>query len=78
MNSNKVGTAWIACQSTRRTIHRAGELAEQYRLKAYDALHLATVDLMAVTLRSSVSFACFDDALNRAAAKMGFTLVADG
>ena len=60
------------------TIHRAGELAEQYRLKAYDALHLATVDLMAVTLRSSVSFACFDDALNRAAAKMGFTLIADG
>ena len=30
------------------TIHRAGELAEQYRLKAYDALHLATVDLMEV------------------------------
>jgi uncharacterized protein len=59
------------------TIHRAGDLAEQYRLKAYDALHLATVDLMEVTLRSSVSFACFDDALNRAAARMGFTLIAD-
>ncbi|MFZ2060416.1 MAG: type II toxin-antitoxin system VapC family toxin [Candidatus Binatus sp.] len=59
------------------TIRRAGDLAEEYRLKAYDALHLATVDLMQVTLRSSVSFACFDDALNRAAAKMGFALIAE-
>jgi predicted nucleic acid-binding protein len=59
------------------TIRRAGDLAEQFRLKAYDALHLATVDLMEVTLRSSVSFACFDDALNRAAARIGLSLVAD-
>ena len=59
------------------TIRRAGDLAKQYRLKAYDALHLATVDLMEVTLRSSVRFACFDDALNRAAARLGFTLIAD-
>ena len=59
------------------TIRRAGDLAEQYRLKAYDALHLATIDLMEVTLRSSVRFACFDDALNRAAARLGFTLIAD-
>jgi predicted nucleic acid-binding protein len=59
------------------TIRRAGDLAEQHRLKAYDALHLATADLMEVTLRSSVSFACFDDALNRAAAKQGFTLITD-
>ena len=59
------------------TIRRAGDLAEQYRLRAYDALHLATVDLMEVTLRSSVSFACFDDALNRAAASLGFTLITD-
>lgn len=59
------------------TIRRAGDLAEQYHLKVYDALHLATVDLMEVTLRSSISFACFDDALNRAAARLGFTLIAD-
>ena len=59
------------------TIRRAGDLAERYRLKAYDALHLATVDLMEVTLRSSVKFACFDDALNRAAARLGFTLIGD-
>lgn len=59
------------------TIRRAGDLAEQFRLKAYDALHLATVDLMEVTLRSSVSFACFDAALNRAAAQMGFSLTTD-
>jgi uncharacterized protein len=59
------------------TIRRAGDLAEQYRLKAYDALHLATVDLMEVTLRSSVRFACFDDALNRAAARLGFALIGD-
>jgi uncharacterized protein len=59
------------------TIRRAGDLAEQYRLKAYDAIHLATVDLMQVTLRSSIRFACFDAALNRAAARLGFMLIAD-
>jgi predicted nucleic acid-binding protein len=59
------------------TIRRAGDLAEQYRLKAYDAIHLATVDLMEVTVRSSIRFACFDDALNRAAARLGFMLIAD-
>jgi len=59
------------------TIRHAGDLAERYGLKAYDALHLATVDLMEVTLRSSVSFACFDEALNRAAARLGFRLIAD-
>jgi uncharacterized protein len=59
------------------TIRRAGDLAEQYRLRAYDALHLATADLLQAAIRSAVSFACFDDALNGAAAMLGLRLIAD-
>lgn len=57
------------------TIHRAGDIAEQYRLRAYDALHLATADLLRAAIRSAVSFACFDDALGDAAERLGFTLI---
>ena len=60
------------------TIRRAGDLAEQYRLRAYDALHLATADLLQAAIRSAVGFACFDDALNGAAARLGLRLIADG
>ena len=58
------------------TIRRAGDLAEQYRLRAYDAVHLATVELLQEAVRSAVGFACFDDALNRAATKLGLTIAA--
>lgn len=59
------------------TIRRAGDLAEQNRLRAYDALHLATADLLQSATGSAVSFACFDDALNGAAARLGLRLIAD-
>lgn len=58
------------------TVRRAGGLAEQYGLRGYDALHLATADLVQAATRSVVSFACFDDALNRAAARLGMKLLA--
>jgi hypothetical protein len=46
-------------------------------LRAYDALHLATADLLQAAIRSALGFACFDDALNGAAARLGLTLIAD-
>lgn len=58
------------------TVRRAGDLAEQFRLRAYDAIHLATAGRLHRETQSQVAFACFDGALNRAASTLGLILVA--
>ncbi len=58
------------------TVRRAGDFAEQFRLRAYDAIHLATADRLYRETRSLVVFACFDRVLNRAALTLGLILVA--
>ncbi len=55
-------------------VERAAELAEKHALRAYDALHLASAVYLRGSVRSAVSFVCFDDALNRAAAGLGLQL----
>jgi uncharacterized protein len=59
----------------REIVRRAGDLAERFRLKGYDAVHLATADRLGREVRSPLSFACFDSALNTAASILGLTLV---
>ncbi len=56
------------------TVRRAGDLAERFRLSAYDAIHLATASRLYRETQSRVRFACFDVALNRAASMLGLTL----
>jgi predicted nucleic acid-binding protein len=56
-------------------VNRAADLAEQFQLRAYDALHLATADRLSRETGSPVSFLGFDAALNDAAAKLGLTVV---
>jgi len=47
---------------------RAGDLAERYRLRAYDSVHLASfADVAAVAGVADTVFSSYDDALNRAA-----------
>ncbi|MGO9607788.1 MAG: type II toxin-antitoxin system VapC family toxin [Candidatus Binataceae bacterium] len=58
------------------TVRRAGDFAEQFRLRAYDAIHLATADRLYRETRSRVVFACFDRVLNRAASTLGLILAA--
>jgi predicted nucleic acid-binding protein len=58
------------------TVRRAGNLAGQFRLRAYDAIHLATAERLYSDTRSQIGFACFDAALNRAASTLGLTLLA--
>jgi predicted nucleic acid-binding protein len=58
------------------TVHQAGAFAEEYRLKAYDALHLASADHLRAALGVAVTFACFDVALNAAAQTLGFPVLA--
>jgi predicted nucleic acid-binding protein len=57
-------------------VRRAGDLAEQFRLRAYDAIHLASAERIFRDTRSQVRFACFDAALNRAASTLGLMPVA--
>lgn len=54
---------------------RAAELVEHFPLKAYDAVHLASAELVRRTGASAVTFACFDGTLCRAAASLGFALL---
>jgi predicted nucleic acid-binding protein len=56
------------------TVRRAGE-AEQFKLRGYDALHLATADLLSRETGARISFLGFDAALNDAASKLGLTIV---
>ena len=51
-------------------VRLAGELAERFRLKAYDSIHLASADQLRRETRSTIWFACYDSALNAAASKL--------
>ncbi|MGH7840617.1 MAG: type II toxin-antitoxin system VapC family toxin [Candidatus Binataceae bacterium] len=53
------------------TVRKAGELAEEHALRAFDAIHLATADSLQVALRAAVTFACFDSLLSDAAKLRG-------
>jgi uncharacterized protein len=55
-------------------VRRAADLTEQFRLRAYDAIHLATAERVLRETRAPVSFACFDATLNGAASTLGLTL----
>jgi len=55
------------------TVRRAGDLAEEHGLKGFDALHLASAELMRISIASDVTFACFDLGLVRAARRHGFS-----
>jgi predicted nucleic acid-binding protein len=50
----------------------AGDFAEQYGLRGYDAVHLAALQRLAAP--SSCTLACWDRDLRRAASSMGYAL----
>ncbi len=50
-----------------RLVHDAGELAERYRLRAYDAIHLASSLALQSGVEEPVTFACWDKALESSA-----------
>jgi predicted nucleic acid-binding protein len=67
-----VDTDWpsyVAVTATAALCREAGSLAERYRLRGFDAIHLASfVEVLRTAERSRVEFSSFDTALNRAAA----------
>jgi len=56
------------------TVRMAGNLAERFGLRGYDAVHLASAYLLSREIRFTVSFACFDLALNSAVSSLGLSL----
>lgn len=61
---------------TEPLIHRAAELAEELGLRAYDSIHLAAADQLRTVASETLTFACFDSALNEAAERIGLGLLA--
>lgn len=61
---------------TEPLIHRAAELAEELGLRVYDSIHLAAADQLRTVASETLTFACFDSALNEAAERIGLGLLA--
>jgi uncharacterized protein len=59
---------YLAIEVTMAVCVRAGDLAEQYRLRGYDSVHLASF-LEVTTRADAVHFSSFDADLNQAARK---------
>lgn len=57
---------------TERLTRRAGDHAEAFALRAYDAVQLAAAHELALAGGTPLTFACFDKHLNRAARTLGF------
>ncbi len=56
-------------------IKRAGQLAETFALRGYDAVHLASAAIVGEQGSETVTFACFDERLARAARRHGLTVL---
>ena len=56
------------------TAKRAGDLAETYQLRGFDAVHLASAEHSHLML-GPITFACFDAELSRAASSCGMALL---
>ena len=59
---------YVAVDVTAAICHEAGDLAERYRLRGFDSVHLASfVDMARGVGGAEARFSSFDDRLNRAA-----------
>ena len=55
-------------------LRRAGALSEQFALRAYDSVHLASAEYLQNSLGEPVTFGSFDLRQTGAAAKLGFPI----
>jgi predicted nucleic acid-binding protein len=68
---------WIGMeiiQTHEPLIRRAGDLAEEFKLRGYDSVHLAAAELVAKQIDEFI-FACFDNRLNSAALALGMDII---
>ena len=67
---NALASEWgdyFVVEVSQPVVELAGEQAELYALRAYDAVQLATASYLASQSRNPVQFGCFDRRLNKAA-----------
>ena len=69
---------WEVVKAEEPLIRRAGELCARYRLRGYDAVHLATAErIHAASGAAKFRFGAFDANLMRAAAGLSLPLLLD-
>lgn len=56
-------------------IKRAAEFTDAFALRAYDSVHLAAAQGLALSIDTNLIFACFDQKLNRAASVLGLETI---
>lgn len=66
---------YILLEVTASLIREAADLAEVHRLRAYDAIHLASATVLKKRLAEAVLFASWDANLERAASREGLDLL---
>ena len=66
--------AYLTLDATDALCRAAGELAEKYRLRGFDSIHLASFVEVARRAGANTRFSSFDDRLNSAARKVTRTL----
>lgn len=66
---------YVRLEVTERLVHDAAGLADRHRLRAYDALHLASARALGGDRADPTVFASWDDALDAAAAREGFRVL---
>lgn len=62
---------YLVLEVTQELVELAGEFAEAFALRAYDAVQLASVVTVERQVPGEVAFACFDGRLVKAAGLMG-------
>lgn len=64
---------YVVLEVTQAVVERAGEYADAFALRAYDAVQLASADETARQSGLPTTFACFDQRLGRAASILGMS-----
>ena len=66
---------YVKIEITEPLVVNAADLAERHRLRAYDALHLASVLILAARAADPPTFCCWDGDLLAAASREGLALL---
>jgi len=57
-----------------QTVLKAGEIAVQYSLRAYDAVHLASAVIIESMIEGPVALCTFDESMKHAGRQLGFSV----
>lgn len=67
--------SYLVMKVSQPLLEQAVKLVDSFALRAYDAVHLAAAVTLSRETDETVSFACFDRRLNRAAEVLGMPVV---